>query len=65
MSLTFEDLKTGKVRLIFGDMEQINCIRAYQKSLEDRDTFCSECDGEGVIMCPCCDGDGKRKKQKD
>ena len=62
MGITFEDIRTGKIKLEFGNLEQLRVIRAYEKSLEFKDTACPECDGEGVITCPCCDGDGKRPK---
>lgn len=58
--LSFEDLKTGKVKLEFGNLEQIRVIKAYEKSVEYAAIMCRECSGEGVITCPCCDGSRKK-----
>lgn len=63
--VTFEDLKSGKVRLEFGNIEQINAIRAHEKAIEDSKKRCPECDGEGMVVCLACDGTGERSKNED
>lgn len=39
MNLTFEDLKSGKVRLEFGNTEQIEVIKNHQRVLAERETL--------------------------
>lgn len=60
--ITFSDLKSGRVKLVFGNLEQIEAIKAYQKKIEERETNCHVCDGAGEITCPSCNGSGKFKK---
>ena len=57
--VTFEDLKSGRVRLEFGNLEHIRAIRKHQEQQE----LCSACEGEGVIshVCDQCDGTGKKQ----
>jgi RecJ-like exonuclease len=58
----FRDLKTGKVKLVFGDPEQIKAIKGEQMRLEcekEARNNCTTCDGSGTIECDECQGEGR------
>lgn len=57
----FNDLKTGKVKLVFGDPEQIKAIREEEKRTEnmtEEECHCKTCDGTGTVECGECQGEG-------
>ena len=74
--VTFRDLKEGKIKLVFGDPDQIEAIKIEEKRIkegcgtdvgEDCPTCngegtieCEECNGEGVIVCNECEGRGEK-----
>lgn len=62
--VTFDDLKSGKVKPEFGNMDHIRAIKAHEEALNRVNTMCGECGGEGTITCPCCDGSGEKPKPK-
>lgn len=47
--------------LVFGNKEQLEKIRSWERSIEFRKTACGECAGEGEIVCPACDGSGQKR----
>lgn len=55
--ITFEDLKSGKVKPEFGNPEHIAAIKRHEQTQD----VCPECEGAGVIEmeCGCCNGKGK------
>jgi len=60
----FEDLRSGKVKLEFGNLEQISAIKRHLEMLEHAEKNCLRCDGEGMITCPVCYGSGERSIKK-
>ena len=57
----FKDLKEGKVKLVFGDPEQIKAIKGEQMRIEcekEEECNCSTCNGTGTIECDVCGGEG-------
>ena len=58
--VTFEDLKSGRVKPEFGNPEHLAAIKRHLKSQEE----CKNCDGNGIIEieCSCCAGTGKIKE---
>ena len=58
--MNFEDLVSGKVRLIFGDAEQLKVIKDYAKDQQRLASICQTCDGEGQIVCEDCGGSGNK-----
>ena len=57
----FKDLKEGKVKLIFGDPEQIKAIKGEQMRIEceqEEECHCKTCEGTGTIECDECGGEG-------
>ena len=56
--VTFEDLKSGRVRPEFGNPHHIAAIKIH----EQRQKECKRCSGNGVIDCPDCDGEGEIKE---
>ena len=59
--VNFRDLKEGKVKLVFGDPEQIKAIKeeeAINKLQEEEECHCKTCEGKGSIECNECNGEG-------
>lgn len=50
--------------LVFGDIEQIACLKDQAAEAERRETCCARCTGEGTIECPDCDGSGEKHKPR-
>lgn len=58
MSL-FEDLKSGKVKPEFGNLEHIKAIEGEKERLRKIEEKCKGCAGTGKIDCPDCEGEGE------
>lgn len=61
MIVSFEDLKSGRVKVEFGNLEHIEAIRRYLESEQK----CDGCGGAGTIEheCSFCKGTGKKGNQ--
>ena len=57
--MTYEDLVSGKVKLVFGDPEQLKAIKDYVKKQDKLEKQCKSCDGSGEVECSYCDGNGE------
>ena len=59
--VTYDDLKMGKAKLVFGDPEQIRVIKEERIRLESEEVAekaCKTCDGTGAVECDECNGEG-------
>lgn len=59
--VTFRDLKEGKVKLVFGDPEQIKALKEEEERVKNGNPTldeCTQCDGSGKIECEECNGEG-------
>lgn len=62
--ITFEDLRSGRVKLEFGNLKQISAIKRHLKMLEEAEKNCFRCGGEGEIACPECGGSEERSTKE-
>jgi hypothetical protein len=58
MSLTIDVLRSGKVRLKFGDPEQISVLKDAERAQQKKENACGACDGDGEVECGHCEGFG-------
>jgi len=61
MRIKFEDLITNKVRLEFGNLEQLEAIKRHEKEIEKKAKACKTCRGYGDHECGKCEGSGEIK----
>lgn len=47
--------------IVFGDPKVIQKIKEHEDAVKRVERTCDTCEGEGMITCPDCDGDGARK----
>lgn len=60
--VSFQDLLSGRIRLEFGNKDQLTAIKIHQKMVECAEKRCNICDGDGVITCDACNGTGEIEK---
>lgn len=51
------------MKLVFGNIDQINRLKREKVEIEHEEKRCDECDGEGTVIRDCfhCDGTGEEE----
>lgn len=57
--VTIEQLKSGAIRLEFGNPDQIAAIKREEERIRIKNEACKTCEGRQFVTCPECDGDGE------
>lgn len=59
LMVTIEQLKSGAIRLEFGNPDQIAAIKREEERIRKKNEECESCEGRRCIECPECNGDGE------